>query len=218
MDRAEQTAKMVEQRDQGWTLKQIADHHGVSPATVSRRLDLGSRPGKPKAPPRGPMHVSSEASTAEMFAMWVGGATQYEIAEAHGITQSSVSERLRRYREGLADPDRDSLIQRSVEELDLVRRELWQLVNAAPAPAYSHGRPMKTDDGDQVEDHSTRLAAMDRILKVQERLAKFLGLDAPAKAEVLHVEAATDAAKAEAAQALAYLNGGGEGDGPGDGG
>lgn len=72
-------------------------------------------------------------------------------------------------------------------------------------PAYSNGRPMLDDDGTMVRDVSARLAALDRVAKQQERLAKVLGLDAAVKAEVT-IDASRATAEA-AADALAYVMG-----------
>lgn len=47
----------------------------------------------------------------------------------------------------------------------------------------SQGRLIKIDD-EPLEDDGPVLAAVDRLLRIQERRAKLLGLDAPTKAEV----------------------------------
>lgn len=211
MDKAEQAAGMRELREQGWTLKAIAERFGVSISTVDRRLaphfETGTNGGAP---------VRNE-QTAEMWAAWVGGKSQIDIAREHNITQQSVSERLCRFREQLPDPERDTVLRRCLDQIDLLQKPLLDLVSGTPPPAYSNGRAMKDDEGKAVPDWSVIISAATSVLRTQERLAKFLGLDAPAKAEVLHLEAATEAAKAEAEAALEYL-GGGEGDGAGDGG
>ena len=46
------------------------------------------------------------------------------------------------------------------------------------------GRVVRHADGRPLEDSGPRLQAIDRILKVMERRARLLGLDAPAKSDV----------------------------------
>lgn len=208
MDREEQAQRMAEQRAQGWTYEQIATDHGVSKTTVQRRLNptgTSADHGHPTRPaPPGPQ-ASKEKDTAEMWRLSVEGWTQREIADHYGIGQPTVSDRLKRYRQNLPETDREMILHRNLAELDSMRRELWRIVEADPAPAYSHGRAVKRDDGTSVLDHSERLAAMDRLLRIQERIARSLGLDAPAKAELAITEQATDAAKQAAARATERL-------------
>jgi hypothetical protein len=75
-------------------------------------------------------------------------------------------------------------------------------------PAYSNGRPIVDEDGVIVRDAGPRMAALDRIVKVEDRLAKLLGLDAPVKADVTVNEQARQQAQDAAAQAVARLHGG----------
>jgi hypothetical protein len=60
----------------------------------------------------------------------------------------------------------------------------------------SHGRVIKDDFDEPILDDGPTLSAIDRILKIQERRAKFLGLDAPQRHEVVSVDA-IDAAIAD---------------------
>lgn len=220
MDRAEQAAAMAEQRAAGRTYQQIADHHGVSVATVARRLR--SADASIKSDGSGP--APAEAKAAEMWQLWLAGHTQTEIADLYGITQSSVSERLTRYRQRLPETDRDDHLQRCLDQLDQMQRPLLDLVTGTPPPAYSNGRAMKDADDNLVPDRSLQIQAVKALLATQDRLAKFLGLDAPAKTEVAITEQVTEAARAAAERAKAYLAGGaaaaagGGGDGAGAGG
>lgn len=207
MDRDEQTRLMREQRAQGWSYERLAAEHGVSTATVSRRLNDKPTSSKYRRPRDPGVHLSNEVETAEMWRLSILGHTQAEIGERFGITGSSVSERLRRYRDNLPETIREDVLRREVELLEEMRRPLVKLVAGDPPPAYSNGRAMVDTEGNPVPDWSVIISAVTGVLRTQDRLAKFLGLDAPAKAEVLHVEQATEAAKAEADAALAFLEG-----------
>lgn len=144
-------------------------------------------------------------------AIWrahVSGVTQEAIAAEHGISQERVSQIIRQIRESIPEVDRAHLVQRETEFLERLRVEALKLVDRGPIPAYSNGKPIMSFDGETIaEDHSGRLAALDRAVRLHERLAKLLGLDAPAKADVSLTVAERDATSAAAASALAYLTG-----------
>lgn len=48
----------------------------------------------------------------------------------------------------------------------------------------SNGRVVRDDDGQPILDDGPVLAAVDRLLRIQERRARLLGLDAPARSRV----------------------------------
>jgi hypothetical protein len=183
---AERAKVMADQRAQGWTIEQIATEHGLSSSTVYRYLG-GPNKRRDKVRPKSPtptgMLMSKEAETAAMWREWVAGKTQYEIAEAHGITQQTLSERLTRFRQNLPETEREMILRRELDLLDEVRRPLIDLITGPPPPAYSNGRKMVDDDGTPVPDWPVIISAVSGVLRTQERMAKFLGLDAPAKME-----------------------------------
>lgn len=215
MDLEEQAAQMAEQKAQGWTLKQIAAHHDVSLTTVTRRLNpavprRGKKSKKPKAAQTYGPRLSNASDTATIWREWVEGKSQYEIAAERGVDQSSISERLRRFRRNLPEPERETILRRELDLLDKVRGPLIELIIGPPPPAYSNGRAMKDADGNPVPDWPVIISAVTGVLRTQERMAKFLGLDAPAKAEVDVSVQVTEAQRAEAAAAAAFLAGEGE--------
>lgn len=53
----------------------------------------------------------------------------------------------------------------------------------------SHGRIIRGDNDEPIEDDGPVLQAIDRLLRIQERRAKLLGLDAPSKVEVYPLDA-----------------------------
>lgn len=67
--------------------------------------------------------------------------------------------------------------------------------------AVSHGRVIYLEDGGPpLTDDGPALQAMDRLLKIQERRAKLLGLDAPTKANVTVSDSMTEEISRLAAQ------------------
>lgn len=65
------------------------------------------------------------------------------------------------------------------------------------------GRIVVDDDGQEVLDDGPILAAIDRILRIQDRKAKLMGLDAPVKTEVITL----DYVDSRITQLLAELSG-----------
>jgi hypothetical protein len=53
----------------------------------------------------------------------------------------------------------------------------------------SHGRIIRGENEEPLLDDGPVLTAIDRLLKIQERRAKLLGLDAPARHEVVTLDA-----------------------------
>lgn len=130
--------------------------------------------------------------SGEVWKAYISGATQEHIAQEHGISQQRVSQILADVRESIPDEDRAHLIRREADFLDQMRRSVLDLYDMPPIPAYSNGRPVLMEDGSTAEDHSGRLAAFDRAVKVHERLTKLLGLDASLKQEVTVTTAPED--------------------------
>lgn len=75
-----------------------------------------------------------------------------------------------------------------LQRLDALLVEAWAVLKRAHV-TVSHGRIIKDDFDEPILDDGPVLAAIDRILKIQERKAKFLGLDAPQRHEVVTVDA-----------------------------
>lgn len=87
----------------------------------------------------------------------------------------------------IAEPARDL---RAIElaRLDLILREAWAVM-VAEHITVSQGRVVNhPDTGLPLKDHGPVLAAIDRILKIAERRARLLGLDAPTKIEAITVD------------------------------
>jgi hypothetical protein len=75
-----------------------------------------------------------------------------------------------------------------LQRLDLLLSEAWAILKRDHI-TVSHGRVVRDDDDQPILDDGPTLQAIDRILKIQERRAKFLGLDAPVKVEAITVDA-----------------------------
>lgn len=92
--------------------------------------------------------------------------------------------------------------QEELERLDLLLVEAWTVLKRQHV-TVSHGRVIRDEETNEpLLDDGPVLAAIDRILKIQERRSKFLGLDAPTKVEAITI----DALDAEIAKLAAELD------------
>lgn len=95
-----------------------------------------------------------------------------------------------------------------VREQELLRLDaLWARALAIAERFHvtvaANGKVVYTKGG-AVEDDGPALQAIDRLLKIQDRRARYLGLDAPTKTEVRHVDA-VDAEIEQLVQRLANM-------------
>jgi hypothetical protein len=140
-----------------------------------------------------------------IYQAYILGTTQEELAARHGIHQTRVAQIIAEVRASI--PEEDLAAARS-DHLDVLRRltaVAAEIMEAPLPPAYSNGRPIVDENGEYVRDAGPRLAALDRIVKATERMAKVLGLDAPVKADVTVSDQADRVAEAAAAEALARM-------------
>lgn len=90
-----------------------------------------------------------------------------------------------------------------LQRLDALLTEAWAILKRDHL-TVSHGRVVYDDStGKPILDDGPTLAAIDRILKIQERRSKYLGLDSPIRVEAITV----DAIDAEIARLAAELEG-----------
>lgn len=139
---------------------------------------------------------------AKAVAMRAAGATYDQIAQALGFSSRSVARRAveRALVETCREPA-DALRTLELERLDTMSRRAWVILQG-PYPLVSAGRVV-TDPatGKPLDDYRPVLAAIDTLLRISERRAKLLGLDAPTKVQALSM----DAVDAEIARLTAEL-------------
>lgn len=80
----------------------------------------------------------------------------------------------------------DELRQLELEHLDQLAAKAWEILQR-PHLTVSHGKVIQvtTPAGEKINlrDDGPTLAALDRLVKIHERRAKLLGLDAPARVD-----------------------------------
>lgn len=109
--------------------------------------------------------------------------TYEEIAQLEGYPTRQAARqavmRALRKRKAEQDEDADVLVARMVEELEEVAARMRVILDAKGV--LVRGDQVVTLEGEPVIDHGPAMQAADRLLRVQERLAKLKGLDAPTK-------------------------------------
>lgn len=112
-----------------------------------------------------------------------------QIAAEMGFT--AVSSAYEAVQRGLADTvaeTNDEVRRQEVERLDDLARAALAVLTKTHI-VVSQGRVvLDPDTGQPLVDDGPVLQALDRLLKIQERRAKLLGLDAPSKVEVLTID------------------------------
>lgn len=97
----------------------------------------------------------------------------------------------------------EDLVRLELDQLDMMTTAVLEVLEANHY-VVSQGRLIYLgDDPQPLADDAPVLAAVDRLLKIQERRARLLGLDQPTKSTVTHAAADVDAAVAELARELA---------------
>lgn len=125
------------------------------------------------------------------------GWTYQRIANELGFANASGARKSvqRALRASVRDAN-DTAVHLELNSLDEMAREAWGVLQRTHV-VVSQGRVVELD-GTPLPDDAPVLAAIDRLLKIQERRSKLLGLDVPTKARVeVIAESTVDAAIAE---------------------
>lgn len=115
------------------------------------------------------------------------------------------------HRRALADLTREQSTQAAtmrdveLERLGAIERAAWEVLGRDHI-YVQHGKIVCFEDGTPVPDDAPVLQSVDRILRISERRARLLGLDAPARIEV------SDARRAEIERLASELASAGLGD------
>lgn len=143
--------------------------------------------------PRGSaQRVATAKRRAEAVQMRIAGATYEQIAEALGYSGRNAAyvDITRALEASVTEQHRAAEVLRQEElmRLDVLWVEVWAVLKREHV-TVSNGRLVRGDDGQPLRDDGPVLQAVDRLLRILERRAKYLGLDAPTKHEVLTLDA-----------------------------
>jgi hypothetical protein len=100
------------------------------------------------------------------------------------------------------EPHQDMVLM-DLAELDEMAREAWKVLRGTHYVVTPKGLVYVDEDSPPLTDDAPVLAAIGKLLDIQARRARLVGLDAPARATVTHASADVDAAVAELAREMA---------------
>jgi hypothetical protein len=138
-----------------------------------------------------PASKAQQAITAERrakaLALKVAGVSYEQIAGqlqyADRASAYKDIERALKQRKKDQDGAADLAVSLELERLDAMERAVWAVLRRQHV-LVSGGKVVKDDSGRTMVDDAPTLAAIDRLVKIQERRARYLGLDAPQRHEV----------------------------------
>jgi hypothetical protein len=132
----------------------------------------------------------------DRYDMYVRGRTVRAIAAEYSMTIAAVQAELKRVTKAIPQEALDEVRRKHLEELAMMSRGMWDLFdkNGAPVTAGKDGDVVyDPETGEIVREYALRLAATDKILKIQERASKLLGLDQATKVDVSVTSSSVDA-------------------------
>lgn len=131
-------------------------------------------------------HAERDAEATRLRAL---GHTYIEIADQLGYADHAGARKAvqRALVATVAEPA-EEVRALQLEQLDKLALAAWAVLERAHV-TVSHGRIIRDENEQPLLDDGPVLAAIDRLLKIQERRAKLLGLDAPARHEVVSLDA-----------------------------
>lgn len=120
---------------------------------------------------------------AEAVQLRADGKTYRQIAAIQGCSPTTAHARVDRAIKAVPVDAVENLRAVELDRLDEMHQvALTQL--RTDAVRVDHGRIVRDEDGNPIIDHGAKLVALDRLLKIQDRRAKLLGLDAPSRSRI----------------------------------
>ncbi|MEV6036019.1 hypothetical protein AB0L65_33030 [Nonomuraea sp. NPDC052116] len=146
-------------------------------------------------------NVDTAARDAEAARLRVRGLTYRQIAAELGMAgPGKAHEAVQRVLKETVQDAADDLRAVELDRLDQMYQAALKVLETEHY-AISHGKVICLEEGGEpLADDGPVLQAIDRLLKIQERRAKLLGLDAPTKTNVTVSDAITSEIEQLAAQ------------------
>jgi hypothetical protein len=123
-----------------------------------------------------------EAATMRSRAM-----TYQSIGDHFGVTRQAAFAMVQRAIADIPKEGAEEVVRLEIEKLDFLERKLYEIMTKEHVAFGASGKVV-TLDGVPVEDDSPVMKAIDGLLKVADRRAKLLGLNAPTKHEVITLD------------------------------
>ena len=138
--------------------------------------------------PPAPKSAAAAARDAEVLKLRMDGLQFDEIGRWLGVTKQRAHQLFERGLARTRQEQADALRRLEQLRLDHLYAEALGVLRREHV-VVDRGEIIKDDAGHPLKDDGPVLSAIDRLLKIQDRRAKLLCLDAPAKHEVLTLDA-----------------------------
>jgi hypothetical protein len=122
---------------------------------------------------------------ANIWRLRLKGRSLRQIGVEVGLSHVMVREILEKGYDERIYPKVDEARTMELERLDEMQHAAWQVLERHHI-TVSHGKVVRDDDGETILDDGPVLRAIDSLLRVSDRRAKLLGLDAPTRVEGDH--------------------------------
>jgi hypothetical protein len=134
-----------------------------------------------------PQSHNNRAETAELraeaYRLKLRGFSDREAGARMGVSHTTIQNWTKQEADERVLPLADELRKVQLERLGEMRQAALEVLERIHF-AVSHGKVVEDPDGGPLEDSAPRLAAIDRLLRVEERIARLMGLDAPTRSEI----------------------------------
>jgi predicted DNA-binding protein (UPF0251 family) len=122
---------------------------------------------------------------AEAYRLKLRGLSDREAGLRMGVSHTTIQNWTKQEADERVLPLADELRKVQLERLGEMRQAALDVLERIHY-AVSHGKVVEAPgpDGGPLEDSAPRLAAIDRLLRVEERIARLMGLDAPTRSEI----------------------------------
>lgn len=120
---------------------------------------------------------------AEAYRLKLRGLSDRAAGAEMGVSHTTIQNWTKVEADDRVLPLADELRKVQLERLGEMRQSALEVLERIHL-TVSHGKVIKDDYGTPLEDSAPRLAAIDRLLRVEERIAKLMGLDAPTRSEI----------------------------------
>lgn len=148
-----------------------------------------------------------EGRNGAIYKAKLAGCTAAEIAEAFNMSEANVYVKLKQVAASITPDEQSELRKIRSDFLDQLRQMAMEIALLDPAPAFAPNGKAHFDPatGKTVYDYGTRLNAIDRLLKIDERFGKLTGTDSAVQHTVQVSAEAEQATKDNAAKASVHL-------------
>jgi len=136
--------------------------------------------------------MEQRALDHEAATMRIKGSTFKEIGEHFGVVVSAAYNMVVRAWADLPIEDTQALVAKELAKLDLLEARYYDIMEKNHAYVSASGKVVVDVTGEVLEDDGPVMQAMAGLLKVADRRAKLLGLNAPTRTELTGVVVTAD--------------------------